>query len=168
MSGSTSKIICANGSTTEGNSELNVPNKPLDVEQCHTDEIMGISDSESIVTIGEVSDDEYYDEIIFDKQPVVPEELYSTDQNEQSGSPNYVNVGNNDASDNSDSDGENLEGEDLIVNDISLALPAVTQEHSPVDHESHEQPTQRQSHENTVCHRHACNNLVMPVTPLSK
>jgi len=110
--------------------------------------------------------------------------LYSTDQNEQSGSSNYINVVNNDDSDNNDDgdnnydsdsndvDRENLGAEDLIVLDISLALPTITKAHRRIHAQIREQPRHNGSHEltleNIVCHRQACNNLVMPVTPRSK
>eukprot|EP00102_Acyrthosiphon_pisum_P011713 XP_008180539.2 PREDICTED: uncharacterized protein LOC100569482 [Acyrthosiphon pisum] len=172
MSGSTSKIICTNGSTTEDNSELNVSNKLLDVEQNDTDQNTDISDTESTVTIGEISADEYYDEIIYGKHPVIREELHSTDQNEQSGSSNYINVVNNDENDNSDGNRENLGAEYLIALDISLALPTITKVHRRIRAQIREQPRHRGGHgrtlEDTVCHRQACNISDIPFTPRNK
>jgi len=174
MSGSTSKIICTNGSTTEENSELNVSNKPIDVEHSDTDQNMDISDSESTVTIGEISADEYYDEIIYGKKPaVIHEELHDTDQNEQSGSSNYINVVNNDGSDNSDGNRENLGAIDLIILDTSLALPTIAKAPRRVRVQTREQPRHHRSYgrtlEDTSCHRQACNIAEdMPVTPRSK
>ncbi|XP_022180170.1 uncharacterized protein LOC111040539 isoform X2 [Myzus persicae] len=140
---------------------------------------MDISDSESTVSISEISVDENYDEIKFGKQAAVHEELYSTDQNEQSGSSNYVNVVNNNDSDDIDYDEENVEGEDLIAYDISLALPTIHEHtHNRVHtreytlDQSHEQLTHQQRYEHTLeknsCHRPACNKIVTPVTRRNK
>lgn len=172
ISGSTSIIKCANGLTAEENSELNVSNKPLDIEQSDIDQNIDNSDSESTVTIGEISADEYYDEIAYGKKPVVHEELYSTDQYKQSGSSHYVNVVNNDGSNNSY--GENPS----LISNIRYPLPTYAQvnrlnrEHNRQN--THDQHTYRQSLEPgltiipKVCHRQACNNLVLPLRPRGK
>lgn len=192
ISQSKSNIICANRSTNKDNLELNVFNEMSHIiEQTkNTDKNMEISDDESTVTIGELSVDEYYDDIIYGRQRVHAE-LYCADQNEKSEeSSNNVNTVNNEASDeDSDYDEENLEGEALIVNDIHFSLPSVARviRHNPAyirEHahnhtneqvngqareNTHVQPTHNQNYvhtlKNTVCYRQACNNLVMPIKP---
>jgi hypothetical protein len=192
---STSNIICANRSTNKDNSELNVFNDILlnlmshIIEQTkNTDKNMEISDDESTVTIGELSADEYYDDIVHGRQ-LVHAELYCADQNEKSESSNNVNSVNNEDSDEDSDYDENLEGEALIVNDIHFSLPTVAQvnrhnrayirEHAhnhtneQVNGQAREntyvQPTHNQNYvhtlKNTVCYRQACNNLVMPIKP---
>jgi len=118
------------------------------LEPYDTEHVMEISDSESTITIGEMSGDDHFDEEffgdqlvaheelfgnqlvaheeLFDNQLVAHEELCSSNQNKQSGSSNCVNVVNNDGSNNSDVDGVNLEGEDWIVADIISEFPLIT------------------------------------------
>ncbi|XP_026819869.1 uncharacterized protein LOC113558571 [Rhopalosiphum maidis] len=181
--------MCATRSTNIDNSELNEMPQHIIEQTKNTDINMEISDDESTVTIGELSVDEYYDDIIHGRQ-LVHAELYCADQNEKSESSNIVNsVNNEDSDEDSDYDEENLEGEALIVNDIQLSLPTVAQVnrhnrahirenahdhtnnqvHGQARENTHVQPTHNQNYvhtlKNTVCHRQACNNLVMPIKP---
>lgn len=173
ISGSTSIIKCANGLTAEENSEFNVSNKPLDIEQSDMHQNIDISDSESTVTIGEISVEEYFDEIVYGKKPVVHEELYSTDQYEQSGSSNYVNAVNNYDSDNSDDENP---GAYYFIYNLRLPFPTAVQVHRPnrahTPENTNDQHTHRQTLGRTilhkVCHRQACKNVVFPLKSRSK
>uniref|UniRef100_A0A2S2P2D1 NuA4 complex subunit EAF3 n=1 Tax=Schizaphis graminum TaxID=13262 RepID=A0A2S2P2D1_SCHGA len=169
MSESTSNIICANRSTNKENSELNVFNEMSHIidQTKNTDENMEISDDESIVTIGELSVDEYYDDIIHGKQRVHTE-LDCANQNEKSESSNNVNnveksessnnvnnVNNEDSDEDSDEESdydENLEGQALIVNDIHSSLPTVAQVNRHIRENAHDHTNEQvhgQARENT-------------------